>query len=178
MKLAMALLGKLPVKSFQLSPLNLVSVLNVAAEIRPADTLVKAKSYGPAENLQYIVPYVGAARIHGWANSEELTTDLLPMMDCLKLMQSSHALHEVDMELKLLISLNSVLHKHRNLWEKKNPHNLCSHTCLHNEMKDISEIVGHWILGCCQTRRMINLFFSNSVTQMTDYLITISSKYA
>lgn len=65
MKLAMALLGKLPVKSFQLSPLNLVSVLNVAAEIRPADTLVKAKSYGPAENLQYIVPYVGAARIHG-----------------------------------------------------------------------------------------------------------------
>ena len=60
----------------------------------------------------------------------------------------------------------------------ENPQNLCAHTCLHNEMKDVSETVGHWILVCCQMRRMINLFFSNSVTQMTDYLITISCKYA
>ena len=64
------------------------------------------------------------------------------------------------MELKLLISLNSVLHKQRNLGGGGgDPQNLCSHTCLHNEMKDVSEIVGHCISVCCQMRRMINLFF-------------------
>ena len=51
MKLTMAHLQTVPVKSFQLSPLTLVSVLNVEANIQPSNTSVKVKSYGPAENL-------------------------------------------------------------------------------------------------------------------------------